>query len=100
MRAYFDSEQKDCCCRKVLCCQPDFVNQKPVLKELIIACRHICNFYPKFHCELNFIEQYWGAAKFRYCSTPSTSNFQETCENVRACLDNVPQLQIQRFVIF
>lgn len=42
------------------------MSQKSHLKELITLCGHICDFYPKYHCELNFIEQYWGAAKFCY----------------------------------
>lgn len=25
--------------------------------------RHICLFLPKFHCELNWVEQYWACAK-------------------------------------
>ncbi|KIJ31296.1 hypothetical protein M422DRAFT_186218, partial [Sphaerobolus stellatus SS14] len=53
----------DCCCRRLLFMQPDFVNQKSALEELVTRRGHICDFYPKFHCELNFIEQYWGAAK-------------------------------------
>ena len=54
----------NCCCRRVLFNQPDFTNQKSALEELIQQCGHICDFYPKYHCELNFIEQYWGAAKY------------------------------------
>ena len=79
--------------------QPDFVNQKSHLEELITSRGHICDFYPKYHCELNFIEQYWGAAKFRYRTSPKTDNIDEMEENVRACLDNVPILQIKRFGI-
>jgi hypothetical protein len=60
----------DCCCWRLLYFQPDFVGQKSQLKELIELCGHICDFYPKYHCELNFIEQYWGAAKSRYCIVP------------------------------
>jgi hypothetical protein len=40
--------------------------QKSQLEELIELCGHICDFYPKYHCELNFIKQYWGAVKSQY----------------------------------
>ncbi len=48
----------DCCCQHVLFLQPDFMAQKSQLEELIELCGHICDFYPKYHCELNFIEQF------------------------------------------
>ncbi|KIJ48164.1 hypothetical protein M422DRAFT_162848 [Sphaerobolus stellatus SS14] len=51
------------CCWQVLYNQPDFVGQKSALVELIEAHGHLVIFYPKFHCELNFIEQCWGATK-------------------------------------
>jgi hypothetical protein len=50
--------KKNCCCRRVLFTQPEFVNQKSHLKELITLWGHICDFYPEYHCKLNFIEQY------------------------------------------
>ena len=84
-----------CIFRLNLFTQPDFVNQKSELEEYIVFRGHICDFYPKFHCELNFIEQYWGAAKYRYRVTPRTANMDEMKANVLACLDDVPLLQIQ-----
>ena len=48
----------DCCCWHMCFNQPDFVSQKPELQELIEQCNRLCDFYPKYHCELNFIEQY------------------------------------------
>ena len=55
------------------------------------------DFYPKYHCELNFIEQYWGAAKLRYRNTTCTTNIVEMEENMIACLDDVPLIQIIRY---
>jgi hypothetical protein len=60
------SGRTDCCCRRLLFSQPDFVDQKSQLQELIESRGHLCDFYPKYHCELNFIEQYWGTAKYRF----------------------------------
>ena len=88
--------RKDCCCRRLLFTQPDFVNQKSHLEELITSRGHICDFYPKYHCELNFIEQYWGAAKFRYRSSPKTNDIEAMEGNIKACLDDVPEIQIRR----
>jgi hypothetical protein len=64
------AEETNCCCRRILFNQPDFKNQKSALQELVESRGHICEFYPKYHCELNFIEMYWGAAKFLYRKTP------------------------------
>ncbi|KAF8273930.1 hypothetical protein EI94DRAFT_1562909, partial [Lactarius quietus] len=59
-------DRDNCCCQTLLFNQPDFVSQKSELEELIEKCGHFCDFYPKYHCELNYIEQYWGAAKLRF----------------------------------
>ena len=32
-------------------------------QEFIESRGHFCDFYPKFHCELNFIEFFWGAVE-------------------------------------
>ncbi|KAF8884751.1 hypothetical protein CPB84DRAFT_151904 [Gymnopilus junonius] len=77
--------------------QPDFTNHKSHLEEFITSRGHICDFYPKYHCELNFIEQYWGAAKLVYRSTPKTHDMKEMEENIKNALDSVPLLQIQRY---
>ena len=72
--------------------QPDFVSRKRKLEEIIEKRGHICDFYPKFHCEPNFIEQYWGAAKYEYQSKPHPSNFNQMEQNAIASLDSVPLL--------
>ncbi|KZS89290.1 hypothetical protein SISNIDRAFT_407601 [Sistotremastrum niveocremeum HHB9708] len=88
----------DCCARRILFNQPDFVGQKSRLEEIIERNGHLCDFYPKFHCELNFIEQYWGAAKRAYRSTKLTSSTDEMERNVIHSLDSVPLDQIRRYV--
>ncbi len=58
-----DANRIDCCARRILSLQPDFLAQKSQLQEKIEKRGHKCIFYPKYHCELNYIEMYWGAAK-------------------------------------
>jgi len=86
----------DCCCRRLLFSQPDFTNQKSQLQELVESRGHVCDFYPKYHCELNFIEQYWGAAKLRFRSMERAATLEEMEKQVKSCLDNIPLLQIRR----
>jgi hypothetical protein len=88
--------QTDCCCRRLLFSQPDFVDQKSQLQELIESRGHLCDFYPKYHCELNFIEQYWGAAKYRFRSMDRAATMEQMEKNVISCLDDIPLDQIRR----
>ena len=46
--------------------QQDFREQKGQLQEdmEVQAADHLVIFYPKFHCELDFIERFWCAAKW------------------------------------
>jgi hypothetical protein len=53
----------DCCAKCILDFQPNFQKQKSLVQEVIEAAGHLCIFLPKFHCELNFIEFFWGAVK-------------------------------------
>lgn len=52
-----------CCASRCLSLQPDFLAQKPWIQEVVEERGHEVIFYPKYHCELNFIEYYWGESK-------------------------------------
>ena len=54
-----------CCAKRALSMQRDFQEEKPLLQHIIEDRGHRCLFLPKFHCELNAIELYWGFAKYR-----------------------------------
>jgi len=53
-----DMNRIDCCARRIISLQLDFLSQKSELEEVILEAGHKCIFYPKFYCELNFIERY------------------------------------------
>ena len=65
--------------------QPDFKEQKSLVQEVIEAAGHLCIFLPKFHCELNFIEFFWGVVK-KY--------LRDNCDYTFATLkENMPKAQ-------
>ncbi len=89
-------DSTDCCCRRILFSQPDFRSQKSQLEELVESHGHLCDFYPKYHCEVNFIEQYWGVAKLRFRMAGRAATIDEMERKVVQCLDDVPLLHIQQ----
>jgi|ERR1044071_1837306 hypothetical protein len=68
-----------CCMEKCLSAEADFRDEKPLLQLVVEEAGHLCILLPKFHCELNPIEMYWGYAKqskFCYSYLPlHTYNF-------------------------
>ena len=85
-----------CCCRRLLYNQPDFVDIKSNL-ELACGMRgYKVLFLPKFHCELNFIEQCWGYAKRMYRQFPPNSSEAVLEQNVLKALDAVPLTSMRK----
>jgi hypothetical protein len=74
--------------------QPDFLAQKCMIQEIIESKDHKVIFYPKFHCELNYIEMYWGAAK-RYSRNNCDYTWNGLQRVVPIALDNVSLLEIR-----
>jgi len=76
--------------------QPDFREQRSILEKAIIEAGHIFERYPKFHCECNFIERYWGFVKWktrRICSY----NYADLLKQVPEALIMVPVMTICKF---
>jgi hypothetical protein len=89
-----------CCARRILYMEPDFIAQKSLIEELINSRGHLAIFYPKYHCELNFIEMVWGAAKYEYRMFERPQNEKEMEEIVRDCLKMVTLQKMRRYVLF
>ena len=82
--------------RELLVKQPDFSNQRECLKETVIEEGCLIDYYPKYHCEFNFIEIFRGAAKAR-CRALYTFNFRDLVELVPQALDSVSITKIRKF---
>lgn len=51
------------CATAILSAQSDFRDMRSRLQERVEDAGHISLFYPKFHCEPNWNEYYWGSYK-------------------------------------
>ncbi len=70
--------------------------QKSELETVIKEAGHKCIFYPKFYCELNFIEMYWGAAK-RYICEYCDYIWNRLQKTVPEALDSISLITIRQF---
>ena len=78
-----------CCARRILSQCEDFRVDKCWLEETVEALGHRLLFFPKFHCELNFIEMLWGYIKAklrRMC----TFNFSDLKKRLPELLESIP----------
>lgn len=84
-----------CCARTVLSAEPDFQQQKGCLQEELECRGQLVIFYPKFHCELNFIERYWCGCKW-YARENCQYTLEGLRETVPEALNSVPSATIHR----
>lgn len=85
-----------CCARALMANEPDFACQKSEIQETIEALGHCVIFYPKYHCELNFIEYFWGTAK-QYARANCGYSYQDLKKMVPEALDSVPKTRIWKY---
>ncbi len=79
--------QENCCAWYTLSQEPDFKSQRELLREIVENKGHQIIYYPKYHCELNFIEKIWGYIKARTrCRWLSTWTRRAT---IRICIEIV-----------
>ncbi len=88
----------DCCALRILEAQDDFKNEVSMLETVITQAGHEVIFYPKFHCELNYIEYYWASLK-RYTRDNCKYMFSELENTVREAMDSVELSTIRRFAM-
>lgn len=76
--------------------EPDFVAVKSRLEAAAKKHSFKILFLPKFHCELNFIEQCWGYAKARYRLKPPSPKEEDLERNLLEAVHSVPIITMRR----
>jgi transposase len=69
-----------------------------MLETVISQAGHEVIFYPKFHCELNYIEYYWAGLK-RYTRDNYKYSFPELEPTVLQAMESVSIKTIRRFAM-
>lgn len=87
---------EQCCCRRLLYDQPDFRSVETLVEAHCRARGFDVIFLPKFHCELNPIEQCWCIAKRTYREYPPSSSEADLERNMLSALDSVKAEQVRR----
>lgn len=85
-----------CCARRLLASQPDFLEQKTALEEVVTRSGNIFDLYPKYHCEINFIERIWGYSK-RRTRAECDYSFASLKKKVPESLNAVPLSSVRKF---
>jgi hypothetical protein len=88
--------KSDCCCQQLMYTQADFANVESNLEATCHSRGFGVIFLPKYHCELNFIEQCWGFAKRLYQKKDRSSSEAILKRNVIESLDSVPLLSMRQ----
>ncbi|KAF9441205.1 hypothetical protein P691DRAFT_856314, partial [Macrolepiota fuliginosa MF-IS2] len=78
--------------------QPDFTAEWSQLETKCNGHGITVIFLPKFHCELNPIEQCWGYAKRLYRLWPPSTKEEDLRDNMLMSLNAVPLVTIRRFL--
>lgn len=90
------NNNEKCCARYVLSQQPDFMEQESWLIETAKKHNFSVIFYPKYHCELNFIEILWGYIK-SYHRRNCTYNYKDLDTDLSTTLtEKIPLLFVQK----
>ena len=82
--------------KSLLSQQPDFAEQREWLEETISESGLLIDYYPKYHCEFNHIEMFWGAAK-AWCRARCTFNFKYFVSLVPQAISSVSLSKIRKF---
>lgn len=90
------SKLTDCCLCRILFNEPDFANPVSILERLVTSCGYSSLLSPKFHPELNRIEQCWGQAKQYYRTLPESRGEAQLRERVEEALDSVSKDNMQK----
>jgi transposase len=75
--------------RRILSEEPDFQAQREWLREVIEDAGHSIDYYPKFHCELNWIEMIWAYVKAKLRRS-CTYSFPDMVKALPTALLDVP----------